>query len=137
MNSISTSCNSLRGNLSTQTQKSSQMDSSFVIQKSIQFCFISFQELIGDKLSCFSFPFLLFPDLSSCHPTLHYQVPKTHEQNQIQNPKQIPDRIKCSPLARSSLELQHVLLLHQCSSDITRVVARNHTHIKSDPISLA
>ena len=82
-----------------------------------EFCYIEIdlvllQELIGDKLSCFSFPFLLFLDLSSCHPTLHYQVPKTHEQNQIQNPKQIPDQIECSPLARSSLELQHVLLLH-------------------------
>ena len=83
------------------------------------------------------FLFLLSPYQSSYRPTLHFQAPKTHEQNQIQTPKQILDRIRSSPLARSSLELQHVLLLHWNDSDITGAAVRNHTYIKSDPISLA
>ena len=58
---------------------------------------------------------------------LFFQAPKTHEKNQIQNLKQIPDQIESSPLARSSLDSNMFF-------SSTGVAARNHTHIKSDPI---
>ena len=116
MNSISTSCNQL-------TWKSVHVDIKLE-SKGLEFCHIEIKPL-GLDLVLLRFAsrtdlkrtFLFFrirssPDLSSCHLTLHFQVQKTHEQNQIQNPRQIHDQIKSSPLARPSLELQCVFLFH-------------------------
>ena len=61
--------------------------------------FVLLQELIRDFAFLFFLPFFTFPNLSSCRPTVHFQALKTHEQNQTQNLKQIPDRIESSPLA--------------------------------------
>ena len=66
--------------------------------ESIGLTFVLLQELIRDFAFLF-FLFLLSPDLSSFRPTLHFQAPKNHEQNQTQNPKKIPNQIKSSPMA--------------------------------------